>query len=83
MDKHYPNSIRGLASTCDDLEELPQLRKIALARHTTDIAEAVVRRLVSILLSEAAGTTNLDFWQSIFLFEEGFATADPVQSRGS
>ena len=68
MNKHYPDSIRGLVSTFDDLKELRQLRKIASARNTTNIAEAAVRRLVSILPSEALGTTKQDFWQSIFLF---------------
>ena len=83
MNKHNLDSIRSSISAFDDPKELPQLRKIASTRNATDVADAAVRRLDSILPSEAPGTMEHDFWQTIFLFEQGFVTASPVLSRES
>ena len=54
-----------------------------LKRLLVHVAGCNLGLLGSILPSEAPGTMEHDFWQSIFLFEQGFATASPVLSRES
>ena len=65
----------------DHPKVLPQLLRNALTRNRAGAAEAAVRRLLSIIPPEPLAAMGHDFWQSVFIFEEGFAAANPVPSR--
>ena len=56
-------------ASCDDPAKLRTIIENARARGGSELAEAALRRLVSILPSENPGTLEYDFWRTIHTFE--------------
>ena len=56
-------------SSCDDPAKLRTIIENARARGGTELADAALRRLVSITPSESPGTLEHDFWRTVHTFE--------------
>lgn len=61
--------ILAFIAGCKDAEQLRTVIKNARKRGQTTVADAAFRRLISILPSEAPGTLEYDFWQTVYAFE--------------
>ena len=56
-------------STCEDPEKLRRIMKNSRERDAGALADAALRKLVSVLPSERPGTVEFDFWRTIHSFE--------------
>ena len=56
-------------SSCDDPEKLRRIIENARKREADALADAALRKLVSVLPSERPGTVEFDFWRTIHSFE--------------
>ena len=56
-------------SSSDDPEKLRRIIENARKREADALADAALRKLVSVLPSERPGTVEFDFWRTIHSFE--------------
>ena len=56
-------------SSCEDPEKLRRIVENARKREAVALADAALRKLVSVLPSERPGTVEFDFWRTIHCFE--------------